>query len=99
MGYHGNVLVEPTSGYCIYIYIIYITLITYIYIYNVYTQNHGQYVYIYICAMVKLRRLYGFKFMVIHHMSRVSSSIMGFCEPLSEWIFLTIQKGQKKIHT
>ena len=46
--------------------------------------------------MVKLRRLYGFKFMVIHHMSRVSSSIMGFCEPLSEWIFLTIQKGQKK---
>ena len=44
MGYHGNVLVEPTSGYCIYI--IYITLITYIY--NVYTQNHGQYVYIYV---------------------------------------------------
>ena len=53
---------------------------------------------IYICAMVKLRRLYGFKFMVIHHMSRVSSSIMGFCEPLSEWIFLTIQKGQKNPH-
>ena len=48
MGYHGNVMVEPKIGYCIYIYTLYIKLIT-IYIYNVYTQNHGQYVYIYMC--------------------------------------------------
>lgn len=60
-----------------------------------YTLKIMDNMYIYICAMVKLRRLYGFKFMVIHHMSRVSSSIMFFQTPF--WMdFSDHPKGAKQ---
>ena len=48
MGYHGNVMVEPTIGYCIYIYTLYIKLITYIYIMYTLKIMDNMYIYIYI---------------------------------------------------